>query len=92
MSDNLSKKPKLNKLKPLFWEYYWESVKEKLNSPFVIARVLEFATPEQFQIFTENIDEREILKFLNKRGKKLLSKRSLNFWKLYYEKKTKSKS
>jgi hypothetical protein len=28
-------------LKELFWDYKWNSVLKKLDSPFVIARVLE---------------------------------------------------
>lgn len=31
----------LDILKPLFWDYQWTSVLERIDSPFVIARVLE---------------------------------------------------
>jgi hypothetical protein len=82
-------KDELDKLKPLFWEYKWESVKENLASPVVIARVLEMANPEQFKIFSSAVGDTEIIKFLKTKGERMLSKRSFNFWKLYYEKKSK---
>jgi len=37
-------------LKELFWDYEWSSVIENLNSPFVIARVLEIGDEEQFKV------------------------------------------
>jgi len=82
-------KEELEKLKPLFWEYKWESVRENLASPLVISRVLEMANPEQFKIFSSVVGDEEIINFLKTKGEKMLSKRSFNFWKLYYEKKAK---
>jgi len=85
-------KEELEKLKPLFWEYQWESVKENLTSPVVISRVLEVANPEQFKIFSSVVGDEEIIKFLATKGEKMLSRKSLNYWRLYYEKKAKKKS
>lgn len=63
-------KDELEKLKPLFWEYKWESVKENLTSPVVIARVLEMANPEQFKIFSSAVGDEEIMKFLKLKEKR----------------------
>jgi hypothetical protein len=81
-----NKKIDLDILKPLFWEYDWGSVKENLTSPFVIARILELGNPEQFRLFAELVGNEIIKKFLYKKGKKLLSPQSFNFWRLYYQK------
>lgn len=75
---------KLNILKDLFWDYNWDSVLKNLDSPFVIARVLEIGNKEQVKEFISFIGSEKIVEFLKKYGKKLLSKQSLNFWKLYY--------
>jgi hypothetical protein len=81
-----NKKVDLDILKPLFWEYNWGSVKENFASSFVIARILELGTPEQFRLFAGMVGDEIIKTFLNKVGKKLLSPQSLNFWRLYYQK------
>lgn len=73
-------------LQPLFWEYRWESVIQHLNSPLVIARVLEMGSPEQVRLFLQMVGEQVIRDFLHTRGQKLLSARSYNFWNLYYAK------
>lgn len=88
MKTQLSK-GNLRKLKPLFWDYDWKSVESNLSSLFVIARVLELATPEQFRIYSSLVGDDEIINFLENKGQKLLSRRTYNFWKLYYEKKFK---
>ena len=71
-------------LKSLFWDYRWDSVKEHLTSPFVIARVLEMGNPEQVQVFLQMVGKQTIRDFLSTHGKKLLSNKSYNFWTLYY--------
>lgn len=76
-------------LKDLFWDYDWESVLKNLDSPFVIARVLEMENKEQVKAFVSRIGSERIREFLTK-YEKLLSKQSLNFWKLIYETKEKS--
>ncbi|PSR03036.1 MAG: hypothetical protein BRD50_06485 [Bacteroidetes bacterium SW_11_45_7] len=76
----------IEKIKPLFWEYDWESVQKKMTSYFVIARVLEFGTPEQFATLVAVIGETPVQDFLATRSAdRLLSRRSLNYWRLYYE-------
>jgi hypothetical protein len=76
---------KFNKLKPLFWDYEIESVKTHLDSVFVISRVLELGNPEQFEIFRSTISDKKIKDFLkSKKAEQLLSKKSLNFWQIYY--------
>jgi hypothetical protein len=75
---------KVEILKPLFWGYKWDSVKENLDSPFVIARVLEFGDPEQVEVFINLVGEDSIKRFLKEKGKKLLSPRSYNFWKIVF--------
>jgi hypothetical protein len=71
-------------LKPLFWDYDWASVKQNLLSPFVIARVLELGDPEQFRVLAKVIGDHAIKAFLIRKGKRLLSRRSYNFWQLFY--------
>ncbi|OHB70055.1 MAG: hypothetical protein A2W23_08245 [Planctomycetes bacterium RBG_16_43_13] len=71
-------------LKPLFWEYDWGSVQGNLNSPFIIARVMELANPQQFHTFAQLVGVEAMRLFLKERGRKLLSPQSYNFWALYY--------
>lgn len=85
-------KDELEKLKPLFWDYEWESLKKNLISSFVISRVLEMANPEQFRIFSSAVGDEVIIRFLEEKGEKMLSKRALNYWRLYYEKRINPKS
>lgn len=77
---------KIEKLKELFWDYKWKSVLEKIDSPYVIARVLEMGNSKQVKIFINGLGRDKILDFLANYGERLLSKVSYNFWKLYYEK------
>ncbi|MEO0144381.1 MAG: hypothetical protein ABIL49_07495 [candidate division WOR-3 bacterium] len=70
-------------LKDLFWDYDWESVLRNLDSPFVISRVLEIGNKEQVRAFLSVVSEEKIKEFLTK-YEKLLSKQSLNFWRLVY--------
>jgi hypothetical protein len=70
-------------LKELFWDYKWNSVLKKLDSPFVIARVLEIGNKEQVKVLEKAIGKEKIRYFLEK-YEDLLSKQSLNFWKLCY--------
>lgn len=79
------KRSELGILKPLFWEYHWASVKQKLTSPAVIARVLELGNPEQFRLFASVVGNETIRAFLYEKGAKLLSPQSYNFWRLYYQ-------
>lgn len=77
---------KVEVLRSLFWDYDFESVKKKLHSYFVIARVLELGTYEQFEVLKALLSDKKIIEFLkSKKGKKLLSRKSLNFWLIYYE-------
>lgn len=73
--------PKLQILKDLFWDYKWESVINNLDSPFVIARVLEIGNERQVKVFISFVGWEKILDFLSK-YEKLLSKQSFNFWRL----------
>lgn len=82
----------LIKLKPLFWDYEWNSVRKNLGSPFAIARVLEMGNPEQFKILVSVVGDDRIVKFLKESGERLLSRKSLNFWRIYYEKKVKRRA
>ncbi|GLI52449.1 DUF6922 domain-containing protein [Thermodesulfovibrio yellowstonii] len=90
-AENLEDK-NFKKLQPLFWDYELGSLKKNLSSPFIIARVLEIANPEQFRIFSLFIGDDKIIKFLEQKGERMLSKRAFNYWKLYYEKKVKESS
>ncbi len=54
---------KIKILKELFWEYKWGSVKKKLNSHFVISRVLEMGTPEQYKVFKNKVGKKIIINF-----------------------------
>lgn len=75
----------LDILKPLFWDYQWTSVLERIDSPFVIARVLELGNPPQVRALINRVGEEKIIGFLQRKGEKLLSARSFNFWTLYYD-------
>ncbi len=86
---NRSKNLKI--LKELFWDYKWNSVLKKLDSPFVIARVLEIGNKKQVKEFEKAVGIKKIKDFL-KNYENLLSKQSLNFWRLCYEVKSKKTS
>lgn len=75
----------LDILKPLFWDYQWTSVLECIESPFVIARVLELGNPQQVDVLADRLGNKKIIQFLQRKGEKLLSPRSFNFWTLYYD-------
>uniref|UniRef100_A0A7V5XFB3 DUF6922 domain-containing protein n=1 Tax=Thermodesulfobacterium geofontis TaxID=1295609 RepID=A0A7V5XFB3_9BACT len=83
---NRSKNLKI--LKELFWDYEWNSVLKKLDSPFVIARVLEIGNKDQVKELEKVVGKEKIKNFL-KNYENLLSKQSLNFWKLCYGVKSK---
>ena len=85
------KNKNLKILKELFWDYKWDSVLEKLDSPFVIARVLEIGNKEQVKELEKAIGKEKIKDFL-KKYENLLSKQSLNFWRLCYGIKSKRTS
>lgn len=85
-------KKEIKKLKILFWDYKWESVEKNLDSPLVISRILELGNPEQFEILSGFLGHEKIYRFLKEKGKKLLSKKSFNFWKIYYAQKFNSKT
>ena len=70
-------------LKELFWDYKWNSVLKRLHSPFVIARVLEIGNKNQVKELEKAIGKEKIKDFL-KNYPRLLSKSSLNFWRLCY--------
>jgi hypothetical protein len=76
---------KFNKLKPLFWDYDSESVKRHLDSAFVISRILELGDPDQFEVYRNAVSDEKIKEFIkSEKARRLLSKRSLNFWQIYY--------
>ncbi|MEN3045119.1 MAG: hypothetical protein ABDH37_07910 [Candidatus Hydrothermales bacterium] len=77
------KTSKLKIIKDLFWDYKWESVLKNIDSPFVIARVLEIGNKKQVKEFINLVGSEKIKEFLKKYDK-LLSKESRNFWKLCY--------
>jgi len=85
-------KEEIEKLRSLFWEYKWESVKEKLDSVFVISKILELGSPEQIKILEKAVGKKKIRNFLKEKGEKLLSPKSYNFWKNYYERKTSART
>ena len=55
---NRSKNLKI--LKELFWDYEWNSVLKKLDSPFVIARVLEIGNKEQVKALEKALGVKKI--------------------------------
>jgi len=82
----------IEKLKPLFWEYKWESVKKNMDSVFVISKILELGSPEQIKILEKTVGKEKIRNFLEEKGRKLLSPKSYNFWKNYYERRTSART
>jgi hypothetical protein len=79
---------KIEILKELFWDYKWESVLEKMDSPFVISRVLEIGNKYQVKTLEQVVGKQKIKNFL-KKYENLLSEQSLNFYKLCYGVKSK---
>lgn len=69
--------------KKLFWDYHLKSVLKNLDSPFVIARVLEIGNKEQVKAFISHIGKEKTVNFLTNYGH-LFSKQSLNFWRLCF--------
>jgi len=67
-------------LKELFWDYEWDSVVRKIDSPFVITRVLEIGNEKQIRVLEEKVGKEKIVEFLKRYGKRMLSKMSYNFW------------
>ena len=61
---------------------------KKFDSPFVIARVLEIGNKDQVKELEKVVGKEKIKNFL-KNYENLLSKQSLNFWKLCYGVKSK---
>jgi len=82
----------IEKLRLLFWEYKWETVKENMDSVFVISKILELGNPEQIKILEKTVGKEKIRNFLKEKGRKLLSPKSYNFWKNYYERKTSTRT
>jgi hypothetical protein len=79
------KKNDISIIQNLFWDYDTNSLKYHLTSPFVIARILELGTPQQFKTFEKMVGSSCIKDFLKTKGKKLLTDESFNFWKIYYK-------
>ncbi len=77
----------IENLKNLFWDYNWDSVLKNLNSPYVIARLLEIGGEEEVKIFLSKVSQKKIREFLKNYGSKLLSEINYNFWVKFYEKK-----
>ena len=48
----------------LFWDYKWDSVLKKYDSPFVIARVLEIGNKKQVKELEKEIGKEKIKEFL----------------------------
>ncbi len=71
----------------MFWDYNWDSVLKNLNSPYVIARLLEIGGEEEVKIFLSKVSQKKIREFLKNYGSKLLSEINYNFWVKFYEKK-----
>ncbi len=70
--------------KNLFWDYKIEDVLSNLDNDIVIARVLELGDVEDFKFLKENVPKEKFINFLKKRGKKLLTRVSFNFWSTYF--------
>ncbi len=78
-------KQKIKKLKTLLWGYNIQDVIKNPSNIIVIERVLEFGDFTHFKILKEIIGDAPIIEYIKKYGKKRLSKKSYNFWMLYYE-------
>ncbi|MGC9089459.1 MAG: DUF6922 domain-containing protein [Caldisericia bacterium] len=80
-----NKSSKINhSFKGLFWDYKFEDVLSNLDNDVVIARVLELGDIEDFKFLKQNVSDEKIIDFLKRRGEKLLSKISFNFWSIYF--------
>ena len=70
--------------KNLFWDYKLEDIVSNLDNDIVIERVLELGDIEDFIFLYKNIPKEKFIDFIKRKGFKKLSKRSLNFWSLYF--------
>jgi excisionase family DNA binding protein len=72
-----------NALLSLFWDADTKSLTS--HDEVVIERVLEQGDLGAIRWLLESCDRSRLLKFLNGKGQRRLSKKSLNFWSLYFD-------
>lgn len=69
-------------VKRLFWETDAESVNLlEENADYVIERVLEYGDWEAVQFVRQSLGDEKIRRYIIRRGHKVLSKKTLSFWK-----------
>jgi hypothetical protein len=81
-SKYLSKK--YSSFKNLFWDYKFDDVLSNLDNDVVIERILELGDIEDFNFLIENISKNKIIDYLKRKGERRLTKRSYNFWRIYF--------
>ena len=74
---------KIASLKPLFWDYKWESVVNRLHHPYVALRVLEWGNRQQIEVWLEAVGWEAVCRALqHPRVQKLMDPRTRTYWEL----------
>lgn len=77
-----SERSKLDALRDraLFWDVDPESIDMERKADFVIERALEYGTWDQVKLAREHYGDERIRQYILKRGFKVLSNKTFNFW------------
>lgn len=67
--------------RPLFWDVKFENIHMDTHARFIIERLLEYGTWEGILFLRGIYGDERIRDYILKRGYKVLSKKTLNFWK-----------
>lgn len=67
---------------PLFWDCHPETVEVERHADFVMGRIMERGSLEAMRWLRETYSKDQMTAFLEKRGKRTLSARELNYWSL----------
>lgn len=67
---------------PLFWEYEPENIHIVRHADFVMGRIMETGTWESMLWLRRTYSRERLISFLEKRGRRVLPPRELNYWAL----------
>lgn len=67
-------------LYPLFWEYDVTTIDTVRHTDVIICRIMERGTWAAMEWLLQNFSKSEIAGFLERKGKRLLPPRELNYW------------
>ncbi len=80
-AQNKGKNTLPKKFSPLFWDTYRSDIDLEEHAPFVMERILEHGTWESVLWLREYYGDEAIKQYILKRGYKVLSSKTLNYWK-----------